>query len=39
MFEYINAAQLCKAGGKLFGYWYRLDATKQLIIELSKKNI
>jgi hypothetical protein len=34
---YINATQLCSAGGKLFGNWYRLDSTKQLIIELAKQ--
>ena len=34
---YINATQLCKAGGKLFAHWYRLDSTKQLIFELAKK--
>ena len=34
---YINATQLCKAGGKLFGHWHRLDSTKQIIFELAKK--
>ena len=34
---YINATQLCKAGNKLFGHWYRLASTKQLILELVKK--
>jgi len=34
---YINATQLCKAGGKKFGHWYRIDSTKQLILELAKK--
>jgi hypothetical protein len=35
--RYINATQLCKAGGKLFGHWYRLSSTKQLIYELAIK--
>jgi hypothetical protein len=29
--NYINATQLCKAGGKNFGQWYRLDSTRELI--------
>jgi hypothetical protein len=33
--NYINATQLCQAGGKKFNHWYSLDNTKQLIIELS----
>jgi hypothetical protein len=32
---FINATQLCKAGGKNFGHWFRLDSTKQLIRELA----
>ena len=32
--NFINATQLCKAGGKLFKDWYRLDSTKELIKEL-----
>ena len=35
---YINATQLCKAGGKKFNDWYRLDSTKQLILEFIKSN-
>ncbi len=31
--NYINATQLCQAGGKLFADWYRLNTTKQLINE------
>jgi len=31
---FINATQLCKAGGKLFGHWYSLNSTKELIYEL-----
>uniref|UniRef100_A0A6C0D9Y7 KilA-N domain-containing protein n=1 Tax=viral metagenome TaxID=1070528 RepID=A0A6C0D9Y7_9ZZZZ len=33
--NYINATQLCQAGGKKFNHWYSLDNTKQLINELS----
>lgn len=32
---YINATQLCKAGGKLFGHWFTLQTTKDLIDALS----
>ena len=32
---FINATQLCKAGGKLFANWYQLDGTKELITELG----
>jgi hypothetical protein len=32
---YINATQLCKAGGKKFSQWYRLDSTKELIKTLE----
>ena len=28
---FINATALCKAGGKLFANWFRLDSTKELI--------
>lgn len=31
---FINATQLCKAGGKKFNNWYQLDHTKELINEL-----
>ena len=31
--NFINATQLCQAGGKLFADWYRLNTTKQLINE------
>lgn len=34
--NYINATQLCKAGGKKFNHWYALDSTKDLIKELEK---
>ncbi len=30
---FVNATQLCKAGGKKFNDWYRLDTTKQLILK------
>ena len=33
---FINATALCKAGNKKFNDWYRLDSTKQLILELEK---
>ncbi len=38
--NFINATQMCKAGGKLFGHWSRLDSTKELIktLEISLKN-
>ena len=37
---YINATQLCKAGGKEFKAWYRNDKVKEFLEELSfKKNI
>jgi KilA-N domain len=34
--NFINATQLCKAGGKKFNDWYRLESTKELIKELDK---
>ncbi len=34
--NFINATQLCKAGGKSFREWNRLDSTKELIKELEK---
>ena len=33
--HYVNATQLCQAGGKKFNDWFRLDATKELMNELS----
>ena len=33
--HYVNATQLCQAGGKKFNDWLRLDTTKELINELS----
>ena len=33
--HYVNATQLCQAGGKKFNDWFRLDTTKELIQELS----
>ena len=33
--HYVNATQLCQAGGKKFNDWFRLDTTKELIVELS----
>lgn len=32
---YINATQLCQAGGKRFNDWNRLDSTKELLKELE----
>jgi len=34
---FINATDMCKAGGKLFKNWYRLDSTKELIEELDNQ--
>ena len=34
---FINATDMCKAGGKQFKNWYRLDSTKELIEELDNK--
>lgn len=34
--NYVNATQLCKAGGKLFAHWHRLDGTQGLIKTLEK---
>ena len=31
--NYINATQLCQAGGKQFNEWFRLNTTKLLLIE------
>jgi KilA-N domain/Meiotically up-regulated gene 113/Zinc finger, C2H2 type len=33
--HYVNATQLCQAGGKKFNDWIRLESTKELIDELS----
>jgi hypothetical protein len=33
--NYINATQLCQAGGKKFSHWYSLDTTKELINEAA----
>jgi hypothetical protein len=33
--HYVNATQLCQAGGKKFSHWFSLDTTKELISELS----
>ena len=35
--NYVNATQLCKAGGKKFHDWIRLDVTKKLISALDYK--
>jgi hypothetical protein len=35
--NFINATQLCKAGGKKFNDWYRLDSTKELKEELKRR--
>jgi hypothetical protein len=34
--NFVNATQLCKAGGKRFNDWYRLDFTKELIRVLEE---
>jgi predicted nucleic acid-binding Zn-ribbon protein len=34
--NFVNATQLCKAGGKKFSHWINLDSTKELIKELEK---
>ena len=33
--HYVNATQLCQAGGKKFSHWFSLETTKELINELS----
>jgi len=33
--HYVNATQLCQAGGKFFKDWFRLESTKELINELG----
>ncbi len=33
--NFINATQLCKAGGRRFPDWFKLASTKQLIKELE----
>ena len=35
--NYINATQLCNAGGKKFNDWFRLDTTSKLINELQSE--
>ena len=35
--NYINATQLCKAGGKKFSHWYNLESTKELINMVESK--
>ena len=35
--HYVNATQLCQAGGKKFNDWFRLDTTKELMNELSSE--
>jgi len=35
--NYINATQLCQAGGKQFNDWFRLNTTKQLINEAESE--
>lgn len=35
--HYVNATQLCQAGGKLFKDWHRLESTKELIAVLSSE--
>jgi hypothetical protein len=34
---YINATQLCKAGGKFFANWYQLDSTKAYLKVVSEQ--
>jgi len=33
--HYVNATQLCQAGGKKFNDWFRLDTTKEFMEELA----
>jgi hypothetical protein len=33
--HYVNATQLCQAGGKKFSHWFSLETTKELMNELS----
>jgi len=33
---YVNATQMCKAGGKKFNDWYKIDRTKEFLNELSR---
>jgi KilA-N domain/Meiotically up-regulated gene 113 len=33
--HYVNATQLCQAGGKKFSHWFSLDTTKELINALE----
>ena len=35
--NFVNATQICKAGGARFSEWFRLDATKRLIQSIKKK--
>lgn len=35
--HYVNATQLCQAGGKKFNDWFRLDTTKELMNELESE--
>ena len=35
--NYINATQLCKAGGKNFSHWYSLEDIKKLLNVLETK--
>jgi hypothetical protein len=32
---YIDATEICKAGGKLFAHWYSLESTKKLLYEAA----
>jgi hypothetical protein len=34
---FVDATQLCKAGGKQFKHWYSLESTKQLVLVLKSK--
>lgn len=37
--NFINATQLCKAGGKYFTHWYHLQTTTELIREFTAQNL
>jgi hypothetical protein len=37
--NYINATQLCQAGGKKFNHWYSLESTKLLINEATSEAV
>jgi hypothetical protein len=34
---FVDATELCRAGGKRFNHWYSLESTKQLVLVLKSK--